>query len=137
VTGPTDIEFVETLDGPPEEVWPIVSDPELLREWLDDDVELTLRVGAPIRTHGDAGGRVGVVDDVQVGRRLAFTWAPVAPATGPATTVELDLECHPDGTHTVLHIRERIVDASPVIEALGVIDAIGGDGLDFRALARC
>jgi uncharacterized protein YndB with AHSA1/START domain len=127
----TGIELVETLDGSPAEVWPVVSDPEILGEWLDDEVELTLRVGAPIRTRGDDGARAGVVDDVQIGRRLAFTWAPVAPNSGPVTTVELDLECDPDGAHTVLRIRERIVDAS--ID----LDAFGGNGADFRALARC
>ena len=30
------LELVEVLDGPPEEVWPVVSDPEILREWRPD-----------------------------------------------------------------------------------------------------
>lgn len=121
------VEVVETLDGSPAEVWPIVSDPELLREWLDDDVELTLEVGAPVRTCGEHGVRVGVVDDVEIGRRLAFTWVPAAPAEGPVTTVELELEAGDDGEHTVVRITERLVDTSLVVGR-----PAGGD---FLALA--
>jgi uncharacterized protein YndB with AHSA1/START domain len=133
----TELEFVEVLDGSPDEVWPIVSDPDLLGEWLDDEVELTLRVGGPIRTRGEGGGgRVGVVDDVQVGRRLAFTWAPAAPERGPASTVEFELESDPDGAHTVLRIREHLIDARVVVDAINAMRAIGDSGTDFRALAR-
>lgn len=121
------VEVVETLDGSPAEVWPMVSDPELLREWLDDDVELTLEVGAPVRTCGDGGVRVGVVDDVEIGRRLAFTWVPAAPAEGPVTTVEVELVAGDDDEHTVLRITERLVDMS-------VLLGLPASG-DFLALA--
>src|SRR5437868_3005665 len=130
VVEPEGVEFVEVLDGSPEDVWPIVSDSELLGEWLDEEVELTLRVGAPIITHGPEGTRVGVVDDVQEARRLAFTWVPVAPDGGPVTTVELELEPDADGQHTVLRIRERIVDA----QVAQFVDSLLA-GNDFQALA--
>ena len=122
------VEVVETLDGSPAEVWPLVSDPELLREWLDDDVELTLEVGAPVRTSGENGARVGVVDDVEIGRRLAFTWVPAGAAVSPVTTVELELEAGDDGEHTVVRITERLVDTNLVVDL-----PAGGD---FLALAR-
>ncbi|HEY3834182.1 MAG TPA: SRPBCC domain-containing protein [Acidimicrobiia bacterium] len=109
------VEVVETLDGSPAEVWPMVSEPELLQEWLDDEVELTLEVGAPVRTRGEHGVRVGVVDEVEFGRRLAFTWVPAAPDEGPVTTVEVELEAGDDGEHTVLRITERLVDTSVLL----------------------
>src|SRR4051794_39546533 len=102
------VEVVETFDGPPDEIWPIVSDPELLCEWFADEVELTLEVGARVRTRAGGVERIGVVDDVQVGRRLAFTWMPAAPDVGPATTVELEIEADDDGRQTVLRIREQV-----------------------------
>jgi uncharacterized protein YndB with AHSA1/START domain len=128
MTGIEMIEMVETFDGSPDDVWPMVSDPELLREWLDDDVELTLEVGAPLRTSGAGGARVGVVDDVEVGRRLVFTWMPIEPEPGPASTVEMDLERDADG-NTVLRIRERVVEAERSLATLP-------DDGEFRALAR-
>src|SRR4051794_37127215 len=103
------IELVEILEGEPGDVWPMISDPAAMREWLDDEVELTLEVGAPIRTSGDGVTRVGVIDAVEPERRLVFTWTPCAPDRGPTTTVELDLEADADGRHTVLRVRERIV----------------------------
>ena len=121
------VELVETFDGPPDEIWPIVSDPDLLCEWFADEVELTLEVGAPLRTRDGDVTRVGVVDDVQVGRRLAFTWMPSAPDGGPATTVELEIEADGDD-HTVLRVREHVVRA---------IDFDFPNGSEFRALARC
>ncbi len=121
------VEVVETLEGSPDEVWPIVSDPELLREWLDDEVELTPEPGAALRTRGEGVTRIGVVDHVEIGRRIAFTWMPAAPAAGPATTVELELEDAGDGEHTVVRIRERLLEAA--------IDLDVQSGTDFRALA--
>ena len=127
----TGVEVCETLDGTPEDVWPIVSDPELLREWLDDDVELTPEVGAPLRTRGERGTRIGVIDDVEIGRRLVFTWMPCEGDAGPVTTVELELEGDDEGGHTVVRIRERVVDFD--------VDLGARSGLDLgpRALARC
>lgn len=115
----TAIEIVETLDGLPEDIWPFVSDAAALCEWLDDEVELTLEVGGSIRTRGDGVTRTGVIDDVEVGRRLVFTWMPVTPDAGRPSTVEFELEADPDGEHTVLRIRERLVEIDTSTIALG------------------
>jgi uncharacterized protein YndB with AHSA1/START domain len=125
----TGIELVEVFEGEPGDVWPMISDPAAMREWLDDEVELTLEVGAPIRTCGDGVTRVGVVDAVEAERRLVFTWTPCAPDSGPTTTVELELQADDDGEHTVLRVRERIVRAEITLDA-----RLGGE---FLALARC
>lgn len=46
------------LDAPVEEVWDAVTDPERLEEWFSEDGE----------------GRELVVEEIEVGRRVAYTW---------------------------------------------------------------
>ena len=59
-----------TLPVEPEEAWADVSEPERLAEWMDEDVELDLWEGGDVRI----GDREGVVQEVEEGRRLRFTW---------------------------------------------------------------
>jgi uncharacterized protein YndB with AHSA1/START domain len=59
-----------TLPVEPEEAWADVSEAERLAEWMDEDVELDLWEGGEVRI----GDREGIVQEVEEGRRLRFTW---------------------------------------------------------------
>jgi uncharacterized protein YndB with AHSA1/START domain len=110
------------LPASPERVWETLTEPELLAEWLADEVTLDLRPGgeASFRTDGEA--RSGWIEEVSPpsgadGRdgsgRLTFWWAPDGE---PASRVELVLS--PTGRDTT---RLRIVETRP----LEVLDLVG------------
>ncbi len=98
-----------------DEAWRVVTEPEHLREWLADDVEIELREGGLIELGWDGGGRrLGVVETVEECERLVFRWRP--DEDGPEhveTTVEIGLDDAADGTRvTVVETGfEVLVDA--------------------------
>ncbi|MET1003279.1 MAG: SRPBCC domain-containing protein [Acidimicrobiia bacterium] len=104
------IERDADLPGDPDTVWE-----ELIGgDWLGEDADLEPRPGGPVRVDGADGLRVGVVDDVVPGRRLAFWWSG-AGDDAPPSYVEIELE--PAGAGTRIHIRETVVDVDRVTSA--------------------
>ena len=100
-----------------EEAWRIVTEPDHLREWLADDVEIDLTEGGEIELGWDGGGRrIGTVETVEECERLVFRWHPEEP--GPVhveTTVEIGLDDAPDGTRVT--VVETGFDAVPAASA--------------------
>ena len=70
------------LPVPRERAWELVTDEAELREWLADEVEFEAEEGAPLRFDD----REGVVEHVEAGERIEFTWEDsrvVVAARGP------------------------------------------------------
>ncbi len=89
------------LDASVDDVWRAMTEPALLADWLDV-VELDVRPGGGgLIVEPDGAVRRARVDDVQPARRLALCWWP-EDGSGPASTVELDLEETPTGTRIVV-----------------------------------
>ena len=63
------------LDAPREEVWRALTEPERLREWLANDVELDVRPGGAGRfTWADGEERRALVQAVEAEERLVLDW---------------------------------------------------------------
>ncbi len=118
----TTVERTEHFETTPEDLWPLVTEPDALAEWLDADVELDARPGGRVHVVEPGGlERVGVVHRVVPYERIEFTWT-VLDGESPPSVVAFELVRDGDGTE--LRITET---------RLGV-DRF--DGTDFHALAR-
>lgn len=83
------------VEAPREEVWRAITQPERLREWLANDVELDLRPGGEGRfTWDDGEERRAVVRLVEAEERLVLDWW----GTDAVSTVTLTLEDADPGT---------------------------------------
>ena len=102
------------LDASADDVWRALTEPALLADWLDV-VELDVRPGGDgLIVEPDGAVRRARVDDVQPARRLTLCWWP-EDGSGPASTVELDLEETPTGTRVV--VTETVATASAAARA--------------------
>lgn len=107
------------LPSPPPEVWDALTDPELLEQWLADEVTIDLRPGGDARFRSGEVLREGWVEEVlppateATAARLAFWWAI---AGEPATRVELTLVPVPGGG-----TRLRVVESRP----MEMLDLVG------------
>lgn len=94
----------------PEELWPALTEPEQLAEWFAESARIDLREGGEAVFEWAGESRRGVVETVEVGRRLSFRWSEAAPAGGDdealghTTRVEFTLE--PVGAGTRLRVVE-------------------------------
>jgi uncharacterized protein YndB with AHSA1/START domain len=93
----------------PDEAWEAIADPERLGEWLGGEAEIDLTPGGDLRI----GERVGWVEEVAPGERLAFWWR--LPDEQVATRVEISLTEVEEGTLI------RVLETSP----LATLDVIG------------
>ena len=100
------------LPVPRERAWELVTEEDELREWLADDVEFEPEEGAPLRFDD----REGVVEQVEPGERIVFTWE--------GSRVEWQLEDHIEGTRFV--VTEERFDAvwGPKLTALASASAL-------------
>jgi uncharacterized protein YndB with AHSA1/START domain len=70
------------LPAPPDEVWDAIVE----GAWLGDDVELDARPGGAVRVDE----RVGVVETVDPGRSLTFSWT-TPDGDEPASRVDIEI----------------------------------------------
>ena len=91
------------VEAAPADVWNALTRPELLEQWFEAEVELDPRPGGTGRFAGvDGEHRLARVDDVDEGRRLAFTWWPDDGSHEPASRVEFVLTPTQGGTRLVV-----------------------------------
>ena len=84
------------LEAPASEVWEAITDPNLLQEWLADEVELDPAEGGELCCRTDGGEeRCGTVERSEEGELLVFTWS--SPGAAPSR-VELAIEALPGAT---------------------------------------
>ena len=99
---PDRIEREIVIDAPVDVVWAVVTEPEQIRGWLSDSVELDLRPGGEAAFVWDGRGTVkGRVERVEPPHVFAFRWAPALssePADGDLLLVEFTLTPEGEGT---------------------------------------
>lgn len=79
-----------------DEAWEALTEPERLREWFANDVELDVRPGGEGMFRWDNGeSRRAVVDEVAEGERLVLRWEDDG-------RVELELDDAPAGTRVLV-----------------------------------
>jgi uncharacterized protein YndB with AHSA1/START domain len=125
------VEREVVLPVAPEELWPALTDPAELREWLAPDVEIDARPGGGAVFRWEDAGRRAVVEEVDAPHRLAFRWAEVGEdGEAEQSRVVFTLEEVDGGT------RLRVVE-SGIGESLAetVVALAGGAGWTF-ALSR-
>ena len=106
------VERETVLPAPPDEVW------ESLPALVGDD-ELAPEAGAPLHATGAEGDRIGVVDEADAPRRLAFWWAPIEGDDAPSfVEITLDAVETGRGVGTLLRVRESRFDAALVADGL-------------------
>jgi uncharacterized protein YndB with AHSA1/START domain len=107
------VEREVVLPAPPEEVW------ESLPAVLGAGGEIDPEPGGALRSAGPDGERVGVVEEADAPRRLAFWWVPVE-GDGAPSYVEIALEpiATGDGVGTLVHVRESPFDTALVADGL-------------------
>jgi uncharacterized protein YndB with AHSA1/START domain len=90
------------------EAWEALTEPERLREWFANDVELDVRPGGEGMFRWDNGeSRRAVVDEVAEGERLVLRWED-------DSRVELELDDAPAGTRVL--VRETSPDWGVALE---------------------
>ena len=101
------------LPAAPDEVWEELTNPARLEEWFATEVELDLDEG-----EGHFRWENGVVETVEEGRRLGYTWID---EEGRETQVDFTIEEVDEGTRVV------VTETAPVAE--------WGTALELRACA--
>jgi uncharacterized protein YndB with AHSA1/START domain len=96
------------LDAPADDVWRAISDESMLREWLAPEVELDPEPGGELYCRDENEEvRIGQVEQVSDGERLAFVWQR---SGEEASRVVLELEVLDRGTR--LTVVETRLDAA-------------------------
>lgn len=106
------------LPAPPDEVWEELTDPQRLEEWFATEVELDLDEGKGHFRWENGEERHAVVEEVEEGRRLAYTWSD---EDGRETYVGFTIEEVESGTRVV------VTETAPVAE--------WGTALELRSFA--
>jgi uncharacterized protein YndB with AHSA1/START domain len=118
-----EVEREVELDAPREEVWRALTEPERLREWLANDVELDVRPGGTGRFGwADGDERLAVVQAVDPERRLVLDWWD----DDAVSTVEITLDDADSGTRlTVTETRACAGEWSWALESLRRVLVLG------------
>jgi uncharacterized protein YndB with AHSA1/START domain len=107
------VEREVVLPAPPEEVW------KSLPSVFGDGGEVVREPGGALRSAGPEGERVGVVQEADAPRRLAFWWVPVEGDDAPShVEIALDPVEIGNGVGTIVHVRESLFDAATVADGL-------------------
>ena len=102
----------------PAEVWEAMTEPERLQEWFATEVELDLEEGEGHFRWENGEERHAVVETVEEGRRLGYTWID---EDGRETQVDFTIEEVEEGTRVI------VTETAPVSE--------WGTALELRACA--
>jgi uncharacterized protein YndB with AHSA1/START domain len=126
------------LPLPTAEAWELLTDPDELAAWLGTAPRLDLTPGGAVTlVEPDGTVRTLVIDEVEVGRRIGFTWW--AGEDGPASHVEIAVDETEEGA------RVTVTETAPVRASVaGGVRRLpigaGWDGrlvdLELRAMLR-
>jgi uncharacterized protein YndB with AHSA1/START domain len=115
---PASIRREVVLPVPPEELWPALTEPDRLAEWLAPEVDIDARPGGGAVFRWEDGARRAVIEEVDAPHRLAFRWAEIGDdGECGSSRVEFTLEEVPEGTR--LRVLETAAgDSLPATVAL-------------------
>lgn len=106
------------IDAPPATVYELLTDADLLTEWMAPIVRTDPRAGGDVTwTHHNGDSVVGRYVELVPARRVVFTYGwdrPDVEVPPGSTTVEIDLR--PERGGTMLHLVHRGLDA-PMADA--------------------
>lgn len=126
------LERVMDFDVAAEELWQAITEPAELASWLGDEVSIDVRPGGLGRVVDDGEERHLVVEEVEVGHRLSFTWWPVGPSGAAPATGTRHLSGKEDGTAPApRQVQEQGSDQPSVVE-LVVVALPSGSRLTVR-----
>lgn len=116
-----DVVVEREIAAPPEIVYAMFTEPQLLVRWLGDTAELDPTPGGTFRfTLGDQDACRGEYVELDPPHRLVFTWgwerAEAIPVPAGSTVVEVDLRPVLGGTHLTLTHRGLDGDAAALHE---------------------
>jgi uncharacterized protein YndB with AHSA1/START domain len=101
------------IDATPEEVWPVITEPDQIRLWFTEEVDLEARPGAngSFRFRQPGGGDTMTfylqVQAVEPPRRFAFRWMhPAGSEPTPANAMLVEFTLTPAGDCTRLRVIE-------------------------------
>jgi uncharacterized protein YndB with AHSA1/START domain len=106
---PTDA-HEQTIEAPPGDVWRFMVDPAALSAWFGADAWLEPSPNGRVRFRfADGTERRGVVEEIELGRRLTWRWREMrgtgfGSEIGESSTVTIELE--PAATGTLVRITE-------------------------------
>jgi uncharacterized protein YndB with AHSA1/START domain len=106
------------IDAPPARVYELLTDVDLLREWIAPDVRAVPTPGGHLTWRHVNGDRViGEYVELVPDRRIVFTfgWERTAVEVPPGSTV-VEIDLLPRGTGTVLHLLHHGL-AGPMADA--------------------
>lgn len=128
------VERTVTLPTDLEEAWELLTRPEDLGAWLGDEVVLDPTPGAAGRVlERDGTDRALVVEEVEVGRRLAWRWwVDGDDPAERASRVEITLSPTRDGT--VVHVVEQPLPAAAGAPTARAAAATAGEAWSHRLL---
>jgi uncharacterized protein YndB with AHSA1/START domain len=90
------------INAPPQRVYELLTDAELLIEWMAPEATVDARIGGDIRwTHVNGDSVIGSFVELVPGRRIVFTYGwdrPDVAVPPGSTTVEIDLRPARGGT---------------------------------------
>jgi uncharacterized protein YndB with AHSA1/START domain len=118
------------LPAEPDRAWGLLVDPEDQPAWLGREVDLPAMPGhAGSVVDHDGTHRQLVVDEVEVGRRIVWTWWP-SDDDGAASRVEITLEPIEEGTRVT--VVEQSHPAGPQARARASATPAAASGWSLR-----
>jgi uncharacterized protein YndB with AHSA1/START domain len=96
-----DIQRTMETDAEPDEVWEALSDPDLLEEWLAEEVDVELVEGGTGTVVDGGVVRHVEVGVVEPGRRIGFRWWP-EDRIDEVSEVEVTVQPLPGGSRIVI-----------------------------------
>ena len=109
---PSQVERDILIRAPIDVVWRVVTEPDHIKHWFSDEVELDLRVGGEGRlTFNDHSSTRVDVDAVEPPRRFAFRWLhPERERADPGNSTLVEFTLEPEDGNTRLRVVESGFD---------------------------
>jgi uncharacterized protein YndB with AHSA1/START domain len=100
------------IDAPPQRVYELLTDADLLTEWMAPEAAVDARVGGQVRwTHLNGDSVIGSFVELVPARRVVFTygWDRADVEIPPGSTI-VEIDLRPSGSGTELRLVHRGLD---------------------------